>query len=190
MHRVLKKEQILTIPNLLSFLRLLMIPAIIWLYCGVERYYAAAGVIVLSGLTDVADGVIARKYSKVSDFGKILDPVADKLTQGTLIICLTTKYKLMVPLVIEFALCEICMLAMGYMTIIKQNRVNGAKWYGKLTTVVLYAVMILLILFPRLSPAAANGMILVCGSMVLFSFVMYVRFYLRFWRESCHGDCE
>ena len=184
MHRVLKKEQILTVPNLLSLLRLMMIPLIIWLYCGAKRYYAAVGVIILSGLTDVADGIIARKCNMVSDFGKILDPVADKLTQGAVIICLATKYKLMIPLIIEFALRELCMLVMGYMTIKNQDSVNSAKWYGKLTTVVLYAVMILLILFPHIPNTAANGMILACGLIMLFSFVMYVRFYLGFWREA------
>ena len=184
MHRVLKKEQILTIPNLLSLLRLMMIPLIIWLYCGAERYYVAVGVIVLSGLTDVADGIIARKCNMVSDFGKILDPVADKLTQGAVLICLAAKHKLMIPLIIEFALREMCMLVMGYMTIKNQDSVNSAKWYGKLTTVVLYAVMMLLILFPQIPDAAANGMIIGCGVVLLFSFVMYVRFYLRFWREA------
>lgn len=184
MHRVLKKEQILTIPNLLSLLRLMMIPLIIWLYCGAKRYYAAVGVIVLSGLTDVADGIVARKLNMVSDFGKILDPIADKLTQGTVLICLAVKYKLMIPLIIEFTLRELCMLVMGYMTIKNQDSVNSAKWYGKLTTVVLYAVMILLILFPRIPNAAANGMIFACGLIMLFSFAMYVRFYLHFWRES------
>lgn len=184
MHRVLKKEQILTIPNLLSLLRLLMIPLIIWLYCGAEQYPAAVAVIVLSGLTDVADGIIARKCNMVSDFGKILDPIADKLTQGAVLICLAVKYKLMIPLIIEFGLCEIGKLAMGYVTIKNQDSVNSAKWYGKLTTVVLYAVMILLILFPQISDGIANGMIIGCGVMLLFSIVMYVRFYLRFWREA------
>jgi len=80
MHRLFKRDQILTIPNLLSLVRLLMIPMIIWLYCEKEDYVAAAVMIVLSGLTDIADGIIARKFHLVSDLGKILDPVADKLT--------------------------------------------------------------------------------------------------------------
>lgn len=184
MHRMLKKDQILTIPNLLSLLRLLMIPLIIWLYCGARRYYLAVGVIVLSGLTDIADGIIARKFNMVSDFGKILDPIADKLTQAALIICLVSRHKLMLPLIIEFALREICMLVMGYITIKNQNSVNSAKWYGKLTTVMLYAVMMVLILFPQISGAIADTLILCCGLVMLFSFAMYVRFYVRLWRES------
>lgn len=85
MHRLFKRDQIFTIPNLLSLVRLLMIPMIIWLYCEKEDYVAAAVMIVLSGLTDIADGIIARKFHLVSDLGKLLDPVADKLTQAALI---------------------------------------------------------------------------------------------------------
>lgn len=95
MHRIFKKDQILTIPNLLSVVRLLLIPVIVWLYCGKQEYTAAVVVILLSGITDIADGIIARKYHMVSDFGKILDPIADKLTQAAIILCLTYNYPLM-----------------------------------------------------------------------------------------------
>lgn len=80
MHRVLRKDQILTIPNLLSIVRLCLIPLIIWLYCVKKDYTLAVIVILISGATDIVDGFIARHFNMVSDFGKILDPVADKLT--------------------------------------------------------------------------------------------------------------
>lgn len=182
-NRVFKKEQVLTIPNLLSIVRLLMIPLIIRLYYS-RLYYAAVIVILLSGLTDIADGIIARKFNMVSDFGKILDPIADKLTQASLIISLAIRYKLMIPLIIEFALRELCMVVMGFITIKKYNSVNSSKWYGKLTTVALYAVMMILILFPRIPDAAANGMIIACGLIMLLSLYMYVRFYMQLWRKS------
>ena len=86
MHRLFKKEQLFTIPNLLSLVRLALIPLIVWLYCVKHEYLWAVVVVVLSGVTDIVDGFIARKYHMVSDFGKILDPVADKLTQAALII--------------------------------------------------------------------------------------------------------
>ena len=91
MNRIFNKKDILTIPNLLSLLRLLMIPVIVWLYVKEKNYYAATGMVILSGATDIADGIIARKCNMVSDFGKILDPIADKLTQAALIICLSLK---------------------------------------------------------------------------------------------------
>ena len=190
MHRILKKDQILTIPNLLSVIRLLMIPLIIWLYCDAQRYHAAVGVILLSGLTDIADGIIARKFNMVSDFGKIFDPVADKLTQAALIICLATRYKLMIPLIIEFALREIAMLILGYLAIRKKDKVNSSQWFGKLTTVMVYVVMSVLILFPRIPLWCANTMIGICGITMLASFIMYARFYRNFLSSQKHSAAQ
>lgn len=184
MHRILKKDQILTIPNLLSLIRLLMIPLIIWLYCEAQQYGAAVILILLSGLTDIVDGFIARKYHMVSDFGKILDPAADKLTQAALILCLSFRYQLMIPLIITFAIRELFMIIMGYITIKKYNQVNSAQWYGKTTTVVLYTVMTLLILFPGIPELTANCMILFCGVVMLVTFVLYAKFYISVWRED------
>ena len=184
MHRILKKDQILTIPNLLSLIRLLMIPLIIWLYCEAQQYGAAVIMILLSGLTDIVDGFIARKYHMVSDFGKILDPTADKLTQAALILCLSVRYQLMIPLIITFVIRELFMIIMGYITIKKYNQVNSAQWYGKTTTVVLYTVMTLLILFPGIPELTANCMILFCGVVMLVTFVLYAKFYISVWRED------
>jgi len=181
-NRIFRKDQVLTVPNLLSVLRLLMIPFIIWLYCYEQNYNAAVLVVLLSGFTDVADGIIARKFNMVSDFGKILDPIADKLTQLALLVCLTVKHKLMKPLIILFTIREVCMLLMGYITIRRHDSVNSSKWYGKLTTVVLYSVVMLLILFPGIPSGAADAMIIFCGLVMILSFFMYLRFYLRFWR--------
>lgn len=94
MHRIFRKDQVLTIPNLLSVIRLALIPLIVWLYIGKQEYSAAVAVILISGATDIIDGFIARKFNMVSDLGKILDPVADKLTQATVILCLTVKLSL------------------------------------------------------------------------------------------------
>ena len=180
MHRVLKKDQILTIPNFLSLVRLVLIPVIVWLYCEKQNYRGAVAVIVLSGLTDIADGIIARKFNMVSDFGKILDPIADKLTQAALIICLATRYKLMIPLIIEFALRELTMLILGYLAIKKKDKVNSSQWFGKLTTVLIYAVTSVLILFPNTPLWSANTMIILCAVTLLASFIMYARFYKGF----------
>lgn len=179
MHRMLKTDQILTIPNLLSLIRLALIPVIVWLYCVRQDYHGAVFVIVLSGLTDIADGMIARKCNMVSEFGKILDPAADKLTQVAMIICLASRYDLMIPLLVEFALREVAMLVLGYLTMKQRNQVNSAQWFGKLTTVMIYAAMSILILFPGIPLWCANAMIIACGAAILVSFFMYARFYRR-----------
>ena len=85
------QSRILTIPNLLSFFRLCLIPVFMWLYC-VEKNYLWTGIIlILSGLTDTVDGIIARKFNMISDLGKVLDPIADKLTQAAMLFCLLTR---------------------------------------------------------------------------------------------------
>lgn len=89
------ENKILTIPNLLSAFRLLLIPVFIWTYCFRSEYLLTAGLLLLSGLTDMADGFIARRFHMVSNLGKMLDPVADKLTQGAMLVCLVTRFPMM-----------------------------------------------------------------------------------------------
>lgn len=179
MEKIFTKKNILTVPNYLSLIRILMIPFIVWLYIGQENYYGAALLIVLSGLTDIADGIIARKFNMVSDFGKILDPIADKLTQGTLIICLSFKYSDMLWLISLFVLKEFVMALLGYITIRNTELVNSAKWYGKLSTFVLYASMIIMILLPDLPIQIVNALIILCGIILCLSLTMYTRFYIK-----------
>lgn len=94
------RGRVITIPNLLSLLRLCLIPVIVWLYLVRGNQFAAGCLMVLSGLTDVMDGRIARRFHMVSDLGKALDPIADKATQAAVLICLIAKFPLMVlPLI-------------------------------------------------------------------------------------------
>lgn len=184
MHRIFKKDQIFTVPNLLSMVRLLLIPLIVWLYIGKREYGIAAAVVLFSGITDITDGFIARRFDMVSDLGKILDPVADKLTQAALIFCLAVKYRLMRVLIAVFAAKELVMAVLGCVAISKKDVVNSAKWYGKANTVLLYAVMLCLILLPGIPDLAANVMICLCGASMLLSLAMYVGFYIKLLRSD------
>lgn len=184
MHRVFKKEQILTIPNLLSLVRLALIPVIVWLYCVERDRTLAVAIIVLSGITDIVDGFIARHFNMISDFGKILDPIADKLTQAAVLICLTVRYRLMYALITLFAVKELIMAFCGCLVIKKKDVVNSAKWYGKLNTVVLFCVMTTLVLFPNIPTTAANIMICICAVMMLISLFLYTTFYIKLLRDK------
>ena len=88
------EKRILTIPNILSFFRLCLIPLFVWLYCVKKDYMWTAIVLLLSGATDMADGYIARRFQMVSALGKVLDPIADKLTQGAMLLCLFTRFQI------------------------------------------------------------------------------------------------
>ena len=173
----LKKENVLTIPNLLSLVRILLIPIIIWLYCAQKAYMHTFIVIAISGFTDIIDGKIARKFDMASDVGKVLDPIADKLTQAALVICLIARYPWMWAILALFAVKECLMLLWGYLTLKSTDTINGAKWYGKLSTVVLYAVMMILVLFVDIPQAIATALMLLCGGIMLLSLIMYGRFY-------------
>ena len=183
MNKVLRKEQILTIPNLLSLVRLLLIPVIVWLYCFTEYHITAVTVIILSGLTDIADGIIARKFHMVSDFGKILDPIADKLTQGAVLICLALQNTWIRALTVLFIIKELCVAVLGYIAL-RRDSVNSAKWFGKVNTVVLYAVLVLLILFPGMPQWLCALLICISGGMMLLALVLYTRFYRRILRKK------
>ncbi len=176
--RLFKKEQIFTIPNLLTVVRLLMIPVIIDLYCNHRNYPVAAALVLVSGLTDVVDGIIARKLNQISDLGKIIDPIADKLTQLTLLYCLMTKYTLMLPMMILFVVKELTQGIFSLLAFKRENKVNSSQWFGKLNTVTLYLSMAILFFFPDISSAAANLMIVLCAFTTILSLVKYLRFYI------------
>ena len=96
------KKEIFSIPNLMGYFRILLIPVFCYLYITAEterEYLYAALVVLLSSLTDLFDGKIARRFHMVTELGKALDPIADKLTHAALAICLATRYPMMWALI-------------------------------------------------------------------------------------------
>lgn len=169
-----RKNKILTIPNVLSFLRICMIPVFVWAYCFKQDYPMTALVLVLSGLTDMADGFIARHFNMISDFGKALDPVADKLTQFAMLVCLLTRFKLMFIPAILIVIKEISTGITSLVVIKKTGNVMGADWHGKVTTFLLYGMMITHVLWYDIPVAVSTVLISACVIMMLVSFVMYI----------------
>lgn len=178
------KENVLTIPNLLSLVRLAMIPVIAWAYLGKNDPRLTTLLLLLSGLTDVVDGLIARRFHMISDLGKALDPVADKLTQGVMLICLATRRRLLLIPVILLAVKEIFTGIAGLVVIRRTGKVLGALWHGKLTTMMLYAMMIAFVLWQDMPPWASNAMIAACAAMMLLSFWLYARRNMQALREG------
>lgn len=173
------KSQIFTIPNLLSLVRLLLIPLVVWLYIGRKDYLGALGILILSGLTDVADGYIARRFHMVSDLGKALDPIADKLTQAATLACLSTRFSYVWLVLAVLMVKELFAGIVGLYTIKKSGQVEGADWHGKVNTALLYGVMGLHMLVPNLSPVLSSCLLFSCLCMMCLSGVLY---WLRSWR--------
>ena len=170
-NRYMKK--IITIPNILSFVRLCLIPRIVWLYCFIKDYFLTTLVLVISGISDVADGIIARHFDMVSDFGKAFDPVADKLTQISTLFCLVTRFtRMMVPLII-LTVKEVLAGILNMITINKTGEVMGAVWHGKLNTVLLYSMIVIHIIWFNIPTLVSNTMIGICTVVMLLSAVLY-----------------
>ena len=176
------KKEILTIPNLLSMFRLLLIPVYIVLYLKAREpadYFLAAAILAVSCLTDMIDGKIARQFNLITTVGKILDPLADKATQFSLILCLALKYPVLWYLVVLSVIKESFMLIAGGIRLKKGKMLKGALLSGKICTTVLFVSLILMVLLPNLSSFVVNTIAIVDTLFMLFAFADYALAYLR-----------
>ena len=197
------RSEVFTIPNVLTFLRIVLIPVFMYLFISWVvreepiRLWLSIGVLALSGISDILDGWIARKFNMVSDLGIALDPIADKLTQFAVMLCLVFRFPgMLIPLLL-IVIKEVVTGIFALLTIRKTGLVKGARWYGKLTTVLLYAMMVIHLIWPvlhqiwpqtfrteELPQTISIASIAVCCTMMLFSFVMYVRRYVLMLKVS------
>lgn len=178
----LSKKELFSIPNLMGYFRLVMIPVFVWLYLHAVTdadYYRAAMVMGISSITDMFDGMVARKFNMITEFGKFLDPLADKLTHGAILLCLLSRYPLILLLVILFVAKEGFMLVMGAIKLRQGKKLDGAMWFGKCCTALLFVVLFLFLLFPHMPIPLVNGLILLCGVVMAVTLVMYVRVFRR-----------
>lgn len=169
------ENRIITIPNILSVCRILMIPVFIWAYCFRKEYLLAFLILCLSGTTDLVDGFIARTFHMVSNLGKALDPIADKLTQGAVLLCLGIRFPQMFLLAGLLAAKEITTGLMSLSAIHKTKEVKSADWHGKITTCLLYFTMLLHIFWIDITQVASVLLTVLCVIMMAVSFVMYFR---------------
>ena len=177
----------MNLPNKLTILRMIMIiPFVVFMLVpiGGAGKWIALALFVIASLTDLLDGKIARKYNLVTTFGKFMDPLADKLTQGALVICFAIRYPLMRAVLVLFIVKEGFMGIMGLLLLPRGKKLDGAKWFGKVCTAVLYVLLFVLLLFPGIGAAAANGLILICAAFMLFSLIMYIPVFRKMWKES------
>lgn len=166
-------NKILTVPNILSFVRLAMIPLICYCYLCLKNSLFTALLLAISGLTDVADGFIARQFNMISDLGKALDPVADKLTQFIMLLCLVSRFPHMLVAVVLLAVKEAVNGASNIYLTRRTGKVYGALWHGKLATALLYAVMFLHLVWYSIKPLVSDILIGVCIAVMVMSAVLY-----------------
>ena len=128
-------------------------------------------------MTDMIDGKIARHFNMITTVGKILDPIADKMTQFTLTLCLSLEYPVLMPVLALFVVKEAFQLIAGIFFLRKGRMLPGALMTGKVCTTVLFISLIALVLFPEMNPAVVNVIALTDGVFLAISFVSYVLAY-------------
>lgn len=175
------------IPNILTVLRLIMIPLfVLSFYSDYEhRKILYLSIFVLSGISDVADGLIARKFNCESKFGKLMDPFADKLMQISVAICVAgVDHKVMwVP--IFLAVKELCMVLGAAGLLKKSNIVVQSNWAGKLATVIYFGTFMALLIFEEMIRPEFTQ--LLCMLFALFSvlaFIIYILKYIKIYRAQ------
>lgn len=178
------KKEIFTIPNVLSLFRLALIPVYMDIYLnadlaanGPRDYYLAAAILAVSCLTDMIDGKIARHFNMSTTLGKFLDPVADKATQFTLIVCLAIRYPILWYLTGFFVVKESFQLIAGAVKWRKGKVLNRALMSGKICTTVLFLSLIVMVMIPTLTQESVTIIALVDAVFMLISFVHYILAY-------------
>lgn len=183
-------KDLMTIPNAISFIRILLITPFVAFFLG-GMYIPAAITVGLSALSDCFDGMIARALHQESEIGKILDPLADKLTLIAAGVCLIFIEPYVLPLMIVMIIKDVLMIIGG--SIILKRGVIPPKslWYGKVSTVLFYitvgaiVVMAVLNYTNRLLTLILLGLTL---AFMIYSLINYAIIFFRINRELKNGE--
>lgn len=178
---ILKKEN-LNIPNILSLARIIIIVPFV-LYFLNDDYLASAFVLIVSGFSDMFDGMIARSFGQITPLGKVLDPLADKLTLTAVIICMGIKFPEIVPFVVILILKDLSMLIAGSFLIKKGIEPPAARWYGKVATVFFYVSVIIIVALKAIwgvnRPIVSISLLSITSAFMLFALFKYFIIFLK-----------
>ena len=140
------------LPNILTTVRLFLIPVL--------------AIFLLSGVTDVVDGWIARHFNMITDIGKVYDPLVDKLMQITSVICLAIV-NIIPDWVIWFVVMKEVAMILTSSVLYAKKIVVHSNWYGKSATVFFYAVIIIMIVFPDINYIVKTTLLVLLVAVVL-----------------------
>lgn len=174
-------KEYFSIPNLMGYFRIFLAfyyLAICFDAVSVQDYHHAGFVIAVSMITDFLDGRVARRFHMVTDWGKILDPVSDKITLGIVAFSLVLRYPLAEKVVMLFLIKEGFMAISGLLLMRRGWRTEGALLCGKICTASMYGISVVLLLFPELEPWEANALLLTELLIMLVTLISYLELYL------------
>lgn len=136
----------MNVPNLITLIRFLLIPIFVILFFNPQNnglFYSMI-VFAVSGISDMLDGYIARKYNLITKLGTVLDPLADKLMLIAVLSCLAIKNYIPLWVIIFIMIKELTMI-IGGLLLLKDNTVIPSNFYGKLSTFLFYVSILILI---------------------------------------------
>ena len=172
------------IPNVLSMIRICLVGVFVALFFTGHEIGALIAFLT-AGATDIIDGYLARRNNWITNLGKILDPVADKLMQITVLVCLFIKDYIPWWFLVAFVVKEIATLAMGAIVIKRRSVTVVSKWYGKFTVCLFYATIVSSVLFRDFITGIWEILIYIPAVFfAIFSFFAYVKHYAWLKREE------
>ena len=134
----------MNIPNIMTICRFILIPFFFWAYKA-DNFLLAAILFFVAGVTDVLDGMIARKFNMTTELGKIIDPLADKLMQMCAVVLLAWEFPQLLWLLAVLCAKEVLQIIGGFKLIKDKKEIMPSKWYGKLNTAIIFVFLSLLI---------------------------------------------
>ena len=183
----MKRSDLWSIPNLISYARIALMPVYVYMsYTAVtdEQYIQSSFLLLFIAITDFLDGFIARTFNMVTEFGKLLDPIADKLFQLAIALTLLHRIDGMWLVFIVFMIKESVLSVLAAYFYFKHHRkMDGAMWCGKLSTIVFYSMTFMMALLPPLPHTAYYVMEALMIVTLLISFLVYGQFYLYLYRN-------
>lgn len=169
----------MNIPNFLTLIRLLIVPIFGYMMY-IESYFSAAILFIVAWLTDILDGFIARKFNMVTDTGKVVDPLADKLIIVTALVFLFIKDRIHIAALLIVVAKELLMGLGGILLYKNKKKVSGANWYGKVASAFIYFAIVMSIMDWKYS----DLFIVIAVVSTLFALLMYIRKYLMLSKDS------
>ena len=194
MHKDNKNEVIskdlMTIPNAISFIRILLITPFVACFIAAKfvtgNYIPSVIILAISGISDIFDGMIARKFHQESELGKVLDPLADKLTLIAVGVCLIFIEPYILPLMIIMVAKDVLMIIGGTIVINKGVIPPKSSWYGKLSTFMFYisvSMVVLMAIFNYDNKLLSLTVLGVTAGMMIFSLINYAIIFFKLTRE-------
>lgn len=193
-NEVISKD-LMTIPNAISFFRILLITPFVAFFVAAKyitgNYIPTFVVLGLSGISDLLDGMIARKFHQESELGKVLDPLADKLTLIAVGLCLIMIEPFVLPLMIIMVAKDILMIIGGMIVINKGVIPPKASWYGKLSTFMFYisvGMVVLMAVFGYVNKPLTLTVLGITAAMMIFALINYAIVFFKIQKQLKNSD--